>query len=426
MTLSDKIARCAQHKQTRLDLNGLGLTGEETELTQLASCTHLISLDVSKNNLKNLAFLQGLVHLEELNLSANKAVLPHEYWGYENVVRGTLASKEYAVLQDLPALKWLNVSDTFLRSLIFLNGLEKLEWLDVSANQEVTGYNHIVEVETIEPTLKATEYLILAHLPALKYLDVSCNFLKPTSFVFLEGLPQLEHLCIRSCIIKNMQYLQGCTKLTYLDASYSSIDDIQNLQNCKNLTYLSLLNNNLQDITPLQDLQELTCLNLYNNSIENIEPLASLQKLEQLNIGLNKYKDITPLLKMPALRYLSLSSYSIDDFSPIFQLSQLELLDVQQTRLKDFSFLETFDKLKFLIVAWDFKEIPHQLREKLGRQGGRLLVYIGGRYEPHLFEEGAEKYVAHISIVRYLSSLRSYRFNDATHNTPPLNNALVR
>lgn len=361
MTLSEKIAYCSQYQIPALNLQGMDLTGEETELKQLDSfCPHLIVLNLSNNRLKSLDFLQGLEQLEELNLKNN---------------------------------------------------------------QEITGYNHIVEVDVWSQTLKPDQYYFLQYLPALKKLDISQNLI--SSFTFLDVLPHLESLSIRSNSMKSLEYLQNYQNLIHLDVKYNLInsEQLQYLQNCKSLTYLDISHNELVGTTSLQYLTELTCLNLHHNSITNIESLEALQKLEQLNISQNKRKDITPLLKLPALRYLSISGYFVEDFSPLFQLSQLILLDIQQTcltRAKDYSFLVTFDKLKFLVVGFcrDCEEIPYEIRKKIYKQGGEILAYIcHENYYERQYEKGGEKDIAHIPIMSYLPHLARYMFDKGKLNS---------
>ena len=182
-------------------------------------------------------------------------------------------------------LRDLNLSGNPLESLNTLSGLPKLTVLNLSA----TG-------------LTDEDLLYLATLQRLTYLDVSAN-----DALTAQGIDGLAAL------------LPGCSVVH--DEVFYAIE-LGGVRLTSDMTEVDLSGRALDSVAGLETFRVLRRLTLVGNGLEDISPLAGCTALEELDLRYNRVRDLTPLYNCTALRTLDLGGNGAIDPDQIRALQE--------------------------------------------------------------------------------------------------------
>lgn len=190
------------------------------------------SLDLSKKNIEDLDFDNN--DIEELDLSES-----------------TITNVQLEKISHLKNLRILNLSDTSIEDLSFLENLTYLEEVDISGTK-------VIDLSSL---------CNLSYLRSLKAHDTSINDLSP-----LRGLSNLKEIHMERADIEDVTPLGEVSSLEVIDFyGNSSLQDISAFSNLKNLRKLILKNTSIEP-----------------NSLNSLEELEKLQELivdEELNFA---------------------------------------------------------------------------------------------------------------------------------------------
>ena len=145
-----------------------------------------------------------------------------------------------SILQELPNLQTLGLSNNKISNIYFLEKLNKLQFLDISNNK----------IQNIYP---------------------------------LQTLIKLCSLNISNNQIQNIYPLQFLIKLQTLDISNNQVLDIYFLEKLVGLKTLDISNNQIRIIPTLRKIPRLKTLYINNNTIDDIRPLTELEQLQLLD-----------------------------------------------------------------------------------------------------------------------------------------------
>jgi internalin A len=174
-----------------------------------------------------------------------------------NLIFEQLESNALKKLEEHIWLKELNLNNTEIKDIHFLQNLTQLQSLHLRSNQ-------------------IQDYSFLQTLTQLQCLNLRENQIQDHSF--LQNLTKLQSLDLRNNQIRDISFLQNLTQLQSLDLSSNQIQDYSFLQNLTKLQSLDLRNNQIRDISFLQNLTQLQSLDLSSNQIKDIKPLLALLK----------------------------------------------------------------------------------------------------------------------------------------------------
>ena len=234
-----------------LDLKTLNVSNRGiTDLTGLEHAHNLQSLNlgsahiqgqgqVNRNAISDFSPLKGLTHLHTLDL---------------DLATFDIAAL-WAILPELPSLRYLYLSSTSISDVSALAGLTQLALLYLGGNS---------------------------------ITDVSA----------LTGLTQLTSLYLGGNSITDVSALANLTQLAFLYLGGNSITDVSALANLTQLALLDLYGNSITDVSALANLTQLTVLDLYGNSITDVSALAGLTQLTVLNLQNNAIADMAPLVEL--------------------------------------------------------------------------------------------------------------------------------
>lgn len=293
---------------TSISLNACQISNLEIIVQLLKKITQLKGLILSKNDIKNLASLSQLKHLTALDLSHNQI-------------------SDIAALTELTELQGLFLNNNNVSDIGSLRGLKNLTYLGLSYNQ----------IKKISP---------LKELDKLNHLNLSSN--KIDDIAILNQLPNLTFLDLGRTGTSNINPLKNCKKLISLNLEENSISDIEPLATLFQLTDLMLLENKIEDVSPLSNLNNLIDLNLARNKISSILPLSGLKNLSSLWLLGNPIKGHKILSEFTNLQYLSLGENNLTSISFLKDLTKLKRLDLQENRLKNISPLKNLRNLTSL------------------------------------------------------------------------------
>jgi hypothetical protein len=348
----------------------------------------LDSLDLSKPNVNDLAWLHRDVRLKELNLAFTGSSLK----GIENLkglklLTLNLDKSSLQNLEGLEKLTGLTSLDLYLggsrvQSLAGLEKLTGLTWLllDLSNSdvQELAGLEKLTGLKSLSIVLSGPHVQNLAALEKLTGLTSLILDLAGSRVQSLAGLEKLTGLTsldlnLTNTDVQNLAALDKLTGLTSLSLRlYNS--HVQNLADLEKLTGLKSLDLNLAnaDVQNLAGLEELTgltslSLNLVGSHVQNLADLEKLTGLKSLDLNLaeNDVQSLAGLEKLTGLTSLSLYLYDsrVQDLAELEKLAKLETLELQvpaslvleQNGMKE---KQRLTKLTILVSRGDNLRIP--------------------------------------------------------------------
>lgn len=221
----------------------------------LADATHLESLDLESNTIRNLAVLSSMENLKELNLQ-------------HNAVTGLEA------LSSLTRLESLNISNNAVTSLASLASCVRLAELSADSNQ----------LTTLEG---------LGNLVLLTKVSVDHNFL--TDISVLANATAMTELSIASNSITDISALAALTELTVFDFSSNQVESLPDWPDSCALQTIDGSYNALTNIDGLSKMESLSYIYMDYNAITNVDALADCYCLVQLNVFGNKITDVSAL-----------------------------------------------------------------------------------------------------------------------------------
>lgn len=225
-----------------------------SNIESLSSSSHLVTLDLSNNAIRDVTPLSFMQDLIRLDLSNN-------------------ALTNLSPLSALTSLQELNVSYNSLTSIAPLISCTSLTKLFASANQL-----------TDLPNL-SNENLAL--------LDVSNNLL--TNVDILGQYTSLTDLNVSKNQLTDISALSALTNLKYLQFSRNEVTTLPEWKTSAALVAIDGSYNKLTSVAPLKGMMGLNRVILDYNEIANINPLADCYNLIQVDIFGNPVADVTKL-----------------------------------------------------------------------------------------------------------------------------------
>lgn len=343
---------------TELDLSGRGVT----DISALADCTALKSLDLSDNaELSDISALVNMPELARLDLGSTKV-------------------SSLSPIMALTKLQYLDLSKSAVTNLAALSGLTeltelKLDGCAVTNLSVLSGLMKLTGLSLRDTAIKDTDLASLEGLTALRTLDLTGCFDITGAAVdaLKEKLP--------SCQVSASEEIYG-VRLgesvynltdTFVDASGQNVQSLEEISRFKSLQTL-LLNNNpylnlkglgaqtsltaleldscgLGSIDELRTLTALTSLSLMHNDLREIEALGGMKDLRELHLSYNaNLSDLSPLSSCTGLEHLSLNGCGVWDLSALKDLKNLQTLDLENCPITDTSALYGMTGLRTLYL----------------------------------------------------------------------------
>ena len=231
-----------------------------SDISAVASLTHLRELFLDNNNISDISAVVGLTNLTWLRLDGNSISDISAVSGLANLTKLWLEDN--------------NISD--ISAVLGLTNLTSL-WL---------GGNNISDISAVSGLTNLTSL----RLDGNSISDISA----------LAGLTNLTKLRLEDNNISDISAVSGLTNLTSLWLGGNSISDISAVSGLTNLTWLWLRGNSIADISAVLGLTELTSLWLEDNNISDISPLVA-------NTGLGSGDKV--FVQANPLSYLSIHTH---------------------------------------------------------------------------------------------------------------------
>ncbi|XP_040147343.2 leucine-rich repeat and guanylate kinase domain-containing protein isoform X1 [Ictidomys tridecemlineatus] len=273
-------------------LHELGRSGPGTEQVYL-------NLTLSGCDLIDISILCGYVHLQKLDISANKI-------------------GDLSCVSCMPYLLELNASQNKLTSFFNFKPPKNLKMVDFSSNQ----------------------------------ISEMCN---------LSAYHALTKLILDNNEIEEIRGLDMCSSLTHLSLSNNRIMTISGL-NSLPIKILCLSNNCIETITGLENLKALQNLDLSHNQICSLQGLENHDLLEVINLEDNKIAELNEIEyieNLPILRILNLLRNPIQEnpdywLFVIFMLLRLTELDQKKIKVEEkVSAVNKYDPPPEVVAAQD-------------------------------------------------------------------------
>lgn len=198
-------------------------------------------------------------------------------------------------------------------------GISDLEGLQYAVNLSHLSL-HNNDVADVSP---------LADLSALRFLNLNIN--EVTDVASIRNLVNLTdlHLCCTTGNITDVTPLEGMTNMVWFNISDHELgNDVvwQLLQNYPNLRGMWIGNHGLTDFTHVADWPDLEILQIYGSTIPDLTPIVGLSQLHTLEVAWSTITDITPLYGETQLTYLNLDGLELTDITFLQEFEDLHTL----------------------------------------------------------------------------------------------------
>jgi internalin A len=264
------------------DLERLLLSGTNrlNDLSPLANCTKLLTVDMPNNAITDISVLAGLTELQEVLLNDNYV-------------------SDVTPLAGLTHLTTLLLGDNPIKDYSSLAGirpnLTDCDFEPESGPQPIAFNDAVLEQKIRSAMNKPEGDITLADTEAVTELWIGNEW--------QQEIPEDQQ-------IRDISVLKYFPNLTKLNVQNCGINRIDELRVMKNLGEAMLDNNRIRDIRPL-----LACKNLYWLNLSGCECTEA---------------DLAPLAQMTGLAWLSIAySNNIHDVSVLANLTDLKALDMQ-------------------------------------------------------------------------------------------------
>ena len=344
------------------DVTSLAFTGADiTDISALATCTQLESLDVSYTDIDSISVVAGMPNLRSLdftstNVSSISPILAlnnlEVLWFRDTNVTNISALaghttlteleisgndiEDYSVLETLTGLSSLILDDAGLQD-SDLEILSRMTWLD---NLYIRN-NPDLSREAVNELIAA---LPNTNISAPDFSDVTLG-----DQMFPVDSTQVN---ASGSGVENLDGIEQFQNLSVLTLSDNPGIDISNISSVPTLTYLELARCELTDISALSNLTALEGLDLMQNDITDITPLRHMRGLTELHLSLyENLSDISALSQLDNLYVLSLNGTAVTDLSAIADLTNLQTLDIEGCEIDDITPLLGLKNLRTLYAA---------------------------------------------------------------------------
>lgn len=323
-----------QSDVTELDLTDKGIR----DISDLAKCTQLQTLNLKGNQISDLSPLEGLENLTWLCL-------------WDNDI------SDVSPLGVLTQLTYLDLEDNDITNINALSSLTNLTELYLDDN-DISSFNALSGMKSLrklglrdtgltDKTLGLLKISTLAELDISENPDLTGNAVKDLK----TAIPKCTviHDELTTTVTLGSKTFES--DATLVDASNAGVTDLSELSKCTAVTSLMLNNNAISDFSPLTTMTELTVLELGNTGASDITFLAGHSKLTNLNLARNQLKDVYALSSCTGLIELLLSDNTeLKDIAPLAYCARLTDLYLENTGVTDVSALAKCTKLTNLYL----------------------------------------------------------------------------
>ncbi len=306
-----------------------------TGIIDFYTVSNLEALDLSGNQLTNVAALQMQSSLQSLDLSGNRLL---SFGEIDTVIRNN------------PQLTELGLSDiqvgyfpTYMTPMGLPYGLTRLGLDRTGLEFDLMSLNSYSTLRDLSVSGNQLTYLVgIQDLPNLKHLDVSDNkmlmgvyeLMSPNmtqlQSLNLSGNKQLQFNDIQQLLVNNT----GLTEIALADITIGSQFPLLTGPNGNYaLTSLNLNRTGVNDLSTLMNYYDIKTLRLSGNNIEYPAGLEMMHQLSTLDLSDNRMMYMNDLSTYPALIHLNLRDNPIEMVPGLSELYELQFLDLSNTKL---------------------------------------------------------------------------------------------
>lgn len=257
---------------------------------------NITSLELSNQNIRNIAGLENFIHLKSLDLSYNRI-------------------EDLSSIVRLDQIENLNLSHNNIEDISYISNLVNLKELNLSDNKiDDLEHSRNAYKDDDEKEYEKTSNNVFKNLNHIVSLDLSNSILgdysynrnRITNVSKLKDMLSLVSLNLNGNDVGSLDDLKNITTLTTLKLSDTDISNLDFIKDLTGITYLDISNNSSIDSDDLKALQSLTglkYLNVSNDKVDNVTSLSKLTNLTTLYIEDNPIKDYTPILDITKSLY---------------------------------------------------------------------------------------------------------------------------
>ncbi|MFW2371768.1 MAG: leucine-rich repeat domain-containing protein [Gammaproteobacteria bacterium] len=350
----------------------------------------LRELDLSDNQLVDLAALNGFNRLSSLNLSSNSNI---DYVQVEALLNQNIHLEQLGLAginlnSPFMPMSVINLSQTMVELDLSSTGLQMIDGVEQFKNLKVLKLSDN-QIQNLNSLINSNELLNHLDMSYNQITDISSglNYYYNLKVLNLSGntgidYGQLNPVLNQNTGLKslgvagipvNSSYIPSSVMnlentLVELDMSTSSLYGVYGLEYFAKLKILKLAGNQIQDISPLSQMpmytppNQLRQLDLAGNNIQDIAPLTGFNGLTVLDLSGNARVDYFLLEQVitqnPGLERLGLAEIFVNSNSIPLAITNLAAnlveLNMNNTGLQDIYGIEQFQKLEILKLAGNY------------------------------------------------------------------------
>ncbi|CAL6004098.1 Conserved_hypothetical protein [Hexamita inflata] len=295
-------------------LKQLNLSGNSIRnVTAIGSLTELTSLVLNHNDVYNISALKSLEKLTELDLSFNKILFSEPIASLDKIIQLNVHKN---MIQDLIVIRNMKLFNS-IESWSLISKQDEPTQQDYENFCEGSELNVYQQIQTASENKKVNEELVYDSVMVQKFKaevkDSKISFKGLKDLVSIAFLDQLKvtQIVVDQC--ENICFKRPSKLITSLEATNSKIQDLAGLEQMKQLKQLNLSGNSIRNVTAIGSLTELTSLVLNHNDVYNISALKSLEKLTELDLSFNKILFSEPIARLNSITQLNVHGNMMQD-----------------------------------------------------------------------------------------------------------------
>jgi len=298
----------------------LELDDDEPILTDDLWTIQALYLPEDVKSLEDLAYFEDLSVLSVQNLQGvdfSPLSNLHQL-KYLNLDGCAVGSGDLQVIGSLSTLTELHLAGCGLSNISALEGLTKLQVLDLTGNSIVSidPLKNMTQMRELRLSSNAISAIApLAGMTELEILDLNYNTL--ISDAVISRMRNLKELYLASCGVEDLDFLMIMPSLQRLNVSGNQLSDISILSGCTELTWLDIANNEITTLEPIANLVLLTELYADYNQIEELPMFNEACALHRLTVSYNQLTDAAGVVLLPQLNYLNVDYNQLRDISDL-------------------------------------------------------------------------------------------------------------
>ncbi|CAL5977740.1 Conserved_hypothetical protein [Hexamita inflata] len=318
------------------------------EMSGVRLMKNLKYLDISNNFIKNISDLQHLQNLQYLNITNNKIIFSQPLSALPNLQQLFPGNNMIHDFGVLATNKNFSISWICPQKVAFL--INFLDYLGPSSTiEQATVFMNTTVFRRDQSPYH--DPMLLKYIPQVINRTLIIHNDQELRSIQFTDLMNIDTLFVFECYNLNFERVPKMIKK--LAVNMCCIQNINGLENMKSIIELSLRGNRISEISVITRMNSIQKLDVAQNNINSIQGIDNLTQLINVDLSENNIVEISSLMSMRQLKAINLSKNKISFAGALEPLTNLNTLNLSYNNLNQITFVKRMTKLIQLDVSFN-------------------------------------------------------------------------